>query len=155
MSRSASAHGSSVEKRSRPEARPAAIRQVQGHGEQLQLEGVVDQTPIAHPGVAVPALEEREGALDRRPDCPDRAVPGAVSGIERPLPIVAGHDAVGDALFEQARPLPGAVVALVGVHCPLVALDQVEEGHFVRDVAGGQDRPAHQARALVDGKCIL
>ena len=55
----------------------------------------------------------------------------------------------------QLLAIPPAVVAAIGVHCLLVALDEVQKRHFVRDVAGGEHRPAHQARALVDRKVHL
>ncbi len=124
--------------------------QVHGDGEELQLECVLDQRAITDPAVAVPALEDREGPLDRRPQLADRPVAGAAGGIERPPPVVAGHDAVGDAALGQLPAIPPAVVALVGIHRLLVALHQGQERRLVRDVRRGEDRLAHQARAVVD-----
>jgi hypothetical protein len=48
--------------------------QVERDGEQLQLQRVLDQAGIAHTAVAVPALEDREGPLDRRADPTDHPV---------------------------------------------------------------------------------
>ena len=48
--------------------------------------------------------------------------------------------------------MPGAILALVGLHRPLGALHQIEEGHFIRDMARGEQRPPHQPRALVHGE---
>jgi hypothetical protein len=51
--------------------------------------------------------------------------------------------------------VPPAVVALVGIDRLLVAPDQSQEWRFVRDMAGREDRVAHQARALVDREVHL
>ena len=114
---------------------------------------------VAYPGVTLPALQGAEGARDRparRRQCTIARVPG---GIERPLPVVARHEALGDpAWFKdsalgQLPAVPPAVVAAIGAHDLRVALDQVEDRSLVRDVAGREDRrtrpePGSTARCI-------
>ena len=119
-----------------------ARRRFRGDGEQLQLEDVPDQGAVAHAAIAVPALEDREGALDRRPDRPDGPIARMAGGIDWPLPVVARHDAVGDPAAGQLSAIPPAVVAAIRVYRPLIALDEIQKPRLVRDVAGREHGPA-------------
>jgi hypothetical protein len=106
--------------------------QVQGDGEQLQLEGVVDQGAVAHAAIAVPALQDREGALDRRPDRPDG--PPDRCGIDlakEPLerrPVDQRRDPLqlpvaSRAACDQARP-PGSAAPARAASTPPAAFDR-------------------------------